>query len=263
MPDMRIAAAVAIFIATYAVVAVGKIPVYRIDRAGAALLGGSLMVGAGVLTPEEAYAAIDFNTITLLLGMMIVVANLRVSGFFRVVTDWIATHVRRPITLLLAIVLASGLLSAFLVNDTICLVMTPLVMELVHRVGRDPVPYLLAVATSSNIGSVATITGNPQNIIIGSLSQIPYGTFAATLAPVAAIGLTVATAWIALAYPKEFFSHARLERTAMPAHFHQPLMLKTLAGHGRDGGLVFYRPIGGQGRHCGRGIPAPDPSRAA
>jgi Na+/H+ antiporter NhaD/arsenite permease-like protein len=228
MPDLRIAAAVAIFIATYAVVAVGKIPVYRIDRAGAALLGGSLMVGAGVLTPEEAYAAIDFSTITLLLGMMIVVANLRVSGFFRVVTDWIATHVRRPITLLLAIVLASGLLSAFLVNDTICLVMTPLVMELVHRVGRNPVPYLLAVATSSNIGSVATITGNPQNIIIGSLSQIPYGTFAATLAPVAAIGLTLATAWIALAYPKEFFSHARLERTAMPAHFHQPLMLKTL-----------------------------------
>src|SRR5437764_8354295 len=90
------AAAWLIFVATYAVVAVGKIPVYRIDRAGAALLGGSLMVGTGVLTPEEAYSAIDFGTITLLLGMMIVVANLRVSGFFRVVTDWIATHVRRP-----------------------------------------------------------------------------------------------------------------------------------------------------------------------
>jgi Na+/H+ antiporter NhaD/arsenite permease-like protein len=91
---------------------------YRIDRAGAALLGGSLMLVIGVLTPQEAYRAIDFDTITLLLGMMIVVANLRVSGFFRLVTEWIATHVRRPFALLVAIVLASGTLSAFLVNDT-------------------------------------------------------------------------------------------------------------------------------------------------
>src|SRR5262249_11664138 len=174
MPDLTLIATLTIFIAIYAVVAVGKVAVYRIDRAGAALLGGSLMVGIGVLTPEEAYRAIDFDTITLLLGMMIVVANLRVSGFFRLVTDWIATHVRRPFTLLVAIVLASGTLSAFLVNDTICLVMTPLVLELV----TDPIPYLLAVATASNIGSAATITGNPQNIIIASLSQIPYGIFA-------------------------------------------------------------------------------------
>ena len=180
MPDLTLIATVTIFIATYAVVAVvavGKVPVYRIDRAGAALLGGSLMLGIGVLTPQEAYRAIDFDTITLLLGMMIVVANLRVCGFFRLVTDWIATHVRRPFALLVAIALASGTLSAFLVNDTICLVMTPLVLELVTAVKRNPIPYLLAVATASNIGSVATITGNPQNIIIASLSQIPYGVF--------------------------------------------------------------------------------------
>jgi di/tricarboxylate transporter len=97
MPDLTLIATVTIFIATYAVVAVvavGKVPVYRIDRAGAALLGGSLMLGIGVLTPQEAYRAIDFDTITLLLGMMIVVINLRVCGFFRLVTDWIATHVR-------------------------------------------------------------------------------------------------------------------------------------------------------------------------
>ena len=90
MPDLALIATVTIFIATYAVVALGKVPVYRIDRAGAALLGGSLMLAIGVLTPQEAYRAIDFDTITLLLGMMIVVANLRVSGFFRLVTDWIA-----------------------------------------------------------------------------------------------------------------------------------------------------------------------------
>jgi Na+/H+ antiporter NhaD/arsenite permease-like protein len=228
MADPTLIAAVAIFIATYAVVAVGKVPVYRIDRAGAALLGGSLMVGIGVLTPEEAYRAIDFDTITLLLGMMIVVANLRVSGFFRLVTDWIATHVHRPFTLLVAIVLASGTLSAFLVNDTICLVMTPLVLELVTAVKRNPIPYLLAVATASNIGSAATITGNPQNIIIASLSQIPYGIFAGSLAPVAAIGLVMTVLLIALAHRGEFFTSERLEKTAMPTHHHGPLVAKTV-----------------------------------
>jgi Na+/H+ antiporter NhaD/arsenite permease-like protein len=228
MPDLTLIAAVAIFAATYAFVAVGKIPLYRIDRAGAALLGGSLMVGTGVLTAEEAYRAVDLNTITLLLGMMIVVANLRVSGFFRVVTDWIASHVRHPFALLVAVVLASGALSAFLVNDTICLVMTPLVLELVTRVRRNPVPYLLAVATASNIGSVATITGNPQNIIIGSVSQIPYGAFAAALAPVAAIGLVITVLLIALAYRSEFFTRERLQKASMPSYYHGPLMAKTI-----------------------------------
>src|SRR5215813_8867645 len=122
MHEITVIAAMVIFIATYAVVAIGKVPVYRIDRAGAALLGGSLMVATGVLTLDEAYRAIDFDTITLLLGMMIVVANLRLAGFFRVVTDWIATHVRYPLALLVAVILAAGVLSAFLVNDTICLV---------------------------------------------------------------------------------------------------------------------------------------------
>src|SRR6516162_11531199 len=208
MPDLTLIATVTIFIATYAVVAVGKIPVYRIDRAGAALLGGSLMLAIGVLTPQEAYRAIDFDTITLLLGMMIVVANLRVCGFFRLVTDWIATHIRRPLALLVAIALASGTLSAFLVNDTICLVMTPLVLELVTAVRRNPIPYLLAVATASNIGSVA------------SLSQIPYGVFAGKLAPVAAIGLVITVLLIALVHRGEFFTSERLEKVAMPTHHH-------------------------------------------
>jgi Na+/H+ antiporter NhaD/arsenite permease-like protein len=166
MPELTIAAAWLIFLGTYAVVALGKIPVYRIDRAGAALLGGSLMVATGVLSLDEAYRAVDFNTVALLLGMMIVVANLRLSGFFRVITHWIARYVSRPLTLLGMVIFSSGVLSAFLVFDTICLVMTPLVLELVIRLKRNPIPYLLAVATASNIGSVATITGNPQNIIL-------------------------------------------------------------------------------------------------
>ena len=149
MSDTTIVAAWLIFLATYIVVALGKIPLYRIDRAGAALLGGSLMVATGVLSLEEAYRAVDFDTIVLLLGMMIVVANLRLSGFFRVITHWIAAYVRRPVTLLGMVIVSSGVLSAFLVNDTICLVMTPLVLELVTRLKRNPIPYLLAIATAS------------------------------------------------------------------------------------------------------------------
>ncbi len=228
MRDLTSIIAVLIFVATYAVVAIGKLPVYRIDRAGAALLGGSLMVGVGVLTPEEAYRAVDFGTITLLLGMMIVVANLRVSGFFRLVTDRITRNIRHPLALLAAVVLASGILSAVLVNDTVCLVMTPLVLDIVLRLGRNPLPYLLAVAMASNIGSVATITGNPQNMIVGSLSHIPYTLFAGHLMPIAAAGLCVAMLVIVLAHLREFVPGERFAPTEGATHYHGPLVVKTM-----------------------------------
>ncbi|HEY2755884.1 MAG TPA: anion transporter [Pseudolabrys sp.] len=228
MPELTTAVAVAIFAATYVIVALGKVPVYRIDRAGAALLGGSLMVGAGVLSLDEAYRAVDLNTITLLLGMMIVVANLRVSGFFRLVNGWIATHVRHPLALLAALVLASGVLSAFLVNDAICLVMTPLVLDVVGRVKRNPIPYLLAIAMASNIGSVATITGNPQNIIIGSLSGISYTAFTLALAPVAAFGLLATLILIVIVYRRDFLTRDVLPAGPAAEHYHAPLLIKTV-----------------------------------
>ncbi|WP_231712162.1 anion transporter [Vineibacter terrae] len=222
-------AATVIFAATYLVIAVGKLPGYHLDRTGAALLGASLMVGVGVLTLEEAYAAVDLNTITLLLGMMIVVANLRLSGFFRLVNGWAITRAHHPLVLLIAIVLVAGIFSAFLVNDTICLVMTPLVLDLMDRLKRDARPYLLAVAMASNAGSTATITGNPQNMIIGSLSQIPYGTFAASLAPIAAVGLVLTIALIALMHPREFLTRDRLPVIdAGPTRYHRALTIKSI-----------------------------------
>ncbi|HUH83619.1 MAG TPA: SLC13 family permease, partial [Stellaceae bacterium] len=175
--------ALLIFAATYVVVAVGRLPGLRLDRAGAALVGASLMVASGSLSLEEAYRAIDLDTIALLLGMMILVANLRFAGFFALANRWIARQARHPLLLLLGVGVVSGGLSAFLVNDTVCLMLTPLVAELALALRRNPVPYLLALAMSSNIGSAATITGNPQNIMIGSFSRIPYGDFAAALAP--------------------------------------------------------------------------------
>ncbi|MGB7620941.1 MAG: anion transporter [Terriglobia bacterium] len=193
-----------IFLGTYLVLAVGRLPGFRVDRTGAAIIGASLMIAFRVLSLDEAFKAINYETIILLFGMMIVVANLRLSGFFAVVSAWVVEHAHHPLALLSGIVLVSGVFSAFFVNDTMCLVLTPLVLEIVTQLHRRPIPYLLAVAMASNIGSVATITGNPQNMMIGTFSHIPYRAFAATLAPVAAIGLVLTVLLIALVYRKEF-----------------------------------------------------------
>ena len=202
---VREIAAAILFAATYLAVAIGRLPGSHLDRSGAAMAGAALMVAIGALSLGQARDSVDFNTLILLLGMMIVVAHLRLSGFFQLITRWVVVLAHRELMLLILIVVVAGLLSAFLVNDAVCLVLTPLVIELVTRLELEPRPYLLAVAMASNAGSVATLTGNPQNMIIGGLSHIPYVTFAAALAPVAAVGLMVVAAAIAITFRREFF----------------------------------------------------------
>ncbi|HEY3849086.1 MAG TPA: anion transporter [Acetobacteraceae bacterium] len=223
----RIAAA-AIFIASYAALAIGKVPGLSIDRAGVALVGACLMVASGAMPLADAYQAVDFNTITLLLGMMIVVANLRLSGFFALANAWVARRTHRPLALLAAIVAVSGLFSAFLVNDAICLVLAPLVVELTVGLRRNPLPYLLAVAMASNVGSTATITGNPQNIMIGSFSNIPYAAFAASLAPVALAGLVLTVVLLLLLHRNEFRGGDRLEPHLPRVRANRTLVLRAL-----------------------------------
>ncbi len=203
-----------IFSATYLVLALGRLPGFRVDRTGAAIIGASLMIAFNVLTVGEASAAIDFDTIILLFGMMIVVANLRVSGFFAVISAWVVEHAHRPLVLLSAIVFVSGIFSAFFVNDTMCLVLTPLVLDVTRGLRRNPVPYLLAVAMAANAGSVATITGNPQNMMIGSFSNIGYRAFAGAMAPVAFAALLGTIVVIAVIYRNEF----RSSQPVTPAH---------------------------------------------
>jgi len=130
--------------------------------------------------------------------------------------------------LLAAIVLVAGLFSAFFINDTMCLVLTPLVLEIARQLRRNPVPYLLAVAMAANIGSVATITGNPQNMMIGSFSSIHYRTFAAALSPVAAVGLVLTVAVIAAAYHREFRSQEKVAMARHPARIDRALFWKSL-----------------------------------
>jgi Na+/H+ antiporter NhaD/arsenite permease-like protein len=190
LSDARILAAYLIFAGSYFVFALGKFPGMKIDRPGAAIIGAVLMVAFRVVGPAEALASIDFATIVLLFSMMLIVANLRLAGFFEWLTEWLVERLK-PHHLLPTVIFFSGLLSAVLVNDIICLVMTPFVLRITRRVGLEPLPYVLAVATASNIGSVATITGNPQNMLIGSVSRIGYLDFLVHLAPVAVMGLCV------------------------------------------------------------------------
>jgi Na+/H+ antiporter NhaD/arsenite permease-like protein len=222
-------AAYLIFAGTYLVLAIGRLPGLRLDRTGAAIVGASLMLAFNVLTVEEAYSAVNYDTIILLFGMMIVVANLRLSGFFSLVSAWVVEHAHGPLLLLSGIVLVAGTFSAFFVNDTMCLVLTPLVLEITRRLGRKPIPYLLSVAMASNIGSVATITGNPQNMMIGSFSGIPYRAFAAALAPVAAAGLVLTVLVIALTYRDEFRNAPALLLVHRPPRVNRVLMYKSLA----------------------------------
>ena len=192
-----------IFGLTYLGLAMGKIPGLRIDRAGIALVGAAAMLASGVLSMREAARAVDYQTIVLLFGMMVVVAHLRMAGFFALATQRIAGRFSGPFSLLGVTIALSGVLSAFLVNDVVCVALTPLVLHLCQRLHRPPIPYLVGLATASNVGSVATITGNPQNMIIGSLSQISYLRFTARLAPVAVLGLLLNFTIVALVYHRQ------------------------------------------------------------
>lgn len=190
-----------LFTLTYVGLALGKVPGLRLDRAGIALVGATLMLVTGILTLRQAVSrrSIDYETLVLLFGMMVVVGFLRLSGVFRRLAHLALDRVQSPHGLLAMVIVLSGLLSAFLVNDIVCLALTPLVLHLARRLRFDPLPHLIALATASNIGSTGTITGNPQNMIIGTHSGIPYVRFAVRLMPIALLGLAVnyaVVAWV-------------------------------------------------------------------
>ena len=154
-----------IFGITYMLISGRQLKILPLNRPAAALLGAVLMVSTGVMTPETAYAAVNYDTLVLLLGMMLISAYLYLAHFFEWAADVILMYSRTPGRLLLYLTLTSGILSALLVNDTICLMLTPLVVAVIKRGKLPLLPFLIALATSANIGSVATLVGNPQNMI--------------------------------------------------------------------------------------------------
>jgi Na+/H+ antiporter NhaD/arsenite permease-like protein len=190
LSDARLLAAYIIFLSSYVVFALGKFPGLKIDRTGAAIIGAVCMVAFRIVQPADALQHVNFSTLVLLFSMMLIVGTLHLVGFFEWNAEAVLRHLK-PHQLLPAVIFTCGFLSAFFVNDIVCLVMVPFVLSITRKMNLQPLPYLLAVATASNIGSVATITGNPQNMLIGSFSGIPYRDFLIHLAPVAVVGLLI------------------------------------------------------------------------
>jgi len=207
----------AIFCFTYLLISGRQVRILPLNRPAAALLGTVLMVGCGVMTPEQAYRSVDYDTLVLLLGMMIISAYLFLAGFFDWAADWILRRAKSPQALLGYLVATSGVLSAVLVNDSVCLMLTPLVVAVMVR-GKLPLPpYLLALAMSANLGSVATLVGNPQNMIIGHVSKISFVRFSASLVPGAITGLVIQYAVLRVGFRK-VLGRAKIDRADAPPH---------------------------------------------
>jgi Na+/H+ antiporter NhaD/arsenite permease-like protein len=184
--------ALGVFAVTYLGVALGRVPGLALDRTGVALLGAIAMVALGALSPHQAAAAVDLPTLLLLYALMIFSAQFRLSGFYAWAARGLVRQVREPARFLLRLMLTSAVLSAFLANDIVCLAFAPVIAVGVARSGLSPVPFLLGLAAASNIGSAATLIGNPQNMLIGQTGHLGFAAFFLWCAPPAAAALLAA-----------------------------------------------------------------------
>jgi Na+/H+ antiporter NhaD/arsenite permease-like protein len=198
------------------------------NRATIALVGSAFLIGLGALNLQEAWDAIDATTIVFLLSMMVVNANLSFAGFFQRALAVLLSFTRSPFGLLIALTCVSGVLSAFFLNDTLALILTPLTLSLTQALNLNPIPYLLALAGATNIGSVATLSGNPQNILIGSFSGIHYIDFLRALAPVALIGLVIEIGLLWLLYPEVRSTQPSEQLLLKKGRIFKPLYQKTI-----------------------------------
>jgi Na+/H+ antiporter NhaD/arsenite permease-like protein len=213
-------------------IAIGRFPILRMNRATIALVGATILIATGAMSLPQAYAALDMNTLVLLFAMMIINANLRLAGFFQLVATQVVRVARSPRLLLALIIIAAGFLSALFLNDTMVLMLTPLVVEITLTLRRNPIPYLLALATAANVGSVATITGNPQNMLIGMASGISYLTFLGYLLPVALVGMGIIWVVLVLLYRAEFTAVSLPPPSLPPPRLYRPLLRKSLLATG-------------------------------
>lgn len=208
-------------------IAIGSYPGFRMNRATIALVGATVLVIINNLSLEEAAKLVDINTIMLLFAMMVLNINLRLSGFFNIIANRIIRVAKTPRQLLALIIFSSGFLSSLFLNDTIVIMFTPLLIDVVLKLKRNPVPYLIALAASANVGSVATIVGNPQNMIIGIFSGLSFLQFATYLFPVALCGLIVVWLVIITIYRNEFRSNENLESEEFQPKIFRPLLIKS------------------------------------
>ncbi|QED26818.1 anion transporter [Microvenator marinus] len=202
-----------IFALVYLAVSARRIGVFGLDRPAVTLLGAVACVAFGVLAPEQAIHAVDWDTLLLLLGVMGMGAFLVVDGFFTVLQSKLARFAHSPRKLLGAIIWGAGILSAFITNDAVCVLGAPLVVALVREHELPPLPFLLGLATAANTGSVATLVGNPQNMLCGLLGGLRYLDYVLLMAPVALVGLALNHLIIVWT-----FRVSLRERTRQPSH---------------------------------------------
>ncbi len=188
---------VLVFVTVYAGMILGGLPRLKLDRSGVALLGAIGVIGLGAMNTEQATRAVDWPTVLLLFSFMVVSAQMRLGGFYTAVTRQVAALPLGRNALLGAIIAVAGALSAVFSNDIICLAMTPVVAQLCLQRRLNPVPFLLGLACAANIGSAATLIGNPQNMLIGSVLQLPFGGYLRQALPPVLLSLLVLWAWLA------------------------------------------------------------------
>lgn len=189
---------VLVFATVYLGMFLGGLPRLKLDRSGVALLGAIAVIAISGMAVEDAARSVDLPTIVLLFAFMVVSAQMRLGGFYTEVTRRVGGLPLSRAGLLAALIVVSGGLSAVFSNDIVCLAMTPVVARLCLQRGLNPVPFLIGLACAANIGSAATLIGNPQNMLIGSVLRLPFdGYMRQALLPV---GISLALLWVWLAY---------------------------------------------------------------
>jgi Na+/H+ antiporter NhaD/arsenite permease-like protein len=200
----------------YLLIAVRRLRWLRVDRASGAIIGAVLAVAIGSVTPEEAAAAVDHSTLVLLLGVMGIGAFLSIDGFFDRAATTLIARARTRGRLLAAVVWGAGGLAALVTNDAVCVLAAPLVVRWIVRWKLPRLPFLLALATAANTGSVATLVGNPQNMLCASLGKLRFAPFALHMLPVAILGLAANHAILALAFRRSLAESLPAEEATEP-----------------------------------------------
>ena len=180
-----------VFCIVYLGMILGGLPFLQLDRTGIALLGAIALIGVEAVSPEEAAKSIHLPTLILLFSFMVVSAQMRLGGFYAWVTRRLAALPLPAPLLLAALILVVAALSAVFSNDIVCLAVAPVLIEACLARRLDPVPYLLALACAANVGSAATLIGNPQNMLIGETLKLSFGGYFAQAVGPVLLGLLV------------------------------------------------------------------------
>ncbi len=233
--------ALVVFCLTYLVIASRQLHFLKLDRPAGAVVGAVAMVIVGGLPMELALRAIDLHVLLLLFGVLVIAAYLQEAQFFRLAAYLVLTRARSARSLLFGLVFVSGGLSALLLNDTVCIVLTPLVLAVVVEARLPPLPYLLALATAANVGGVVSFSGNPQNMIVGAAAHgsISFAQYLALTLPIGVVALAVNAALLAWMFRKELPAGPLAERSPPRPAIDKVLTIKGLAALALFAGLAL------------------------